>query len=310
MADFAPFAFTTQEDWYGELPFESLEDSSPLSLTGRQFVMLVTPAASGAALVEPKATLTMTVGGGLSLKTGSPNTLLFRVPRSVTKEFERGEYTADIHEEVDGERHLFLPVRIQYSEPSGLRTFSSRFVGVKISTVSRVQPIITPVAVAGRQGAPGATIITRTVPPAPADGKDGDFYIEDRSAAGQGRWMYGPKASGAWPPKPWSIQTEGTRTAVNDLNYSCKVTDVQVGMTRLTQARTVYLPDVDNYPVGQTIVIADESGACSGALTISIQPHPTSGDMIGGADNNTIVLFQPYQAQSFRRGAANLWVRV
>ena len=134
MADFPLFPFTTQEDWYGELPFESAEDGSALSLAGRRFVMLVTPAASGAALVQPKLTLTMDAGGGLSLKTGESNTLVFRVPRAATQAFDRMEYTADIHEEVDGERHLFLPVRIQYTEPSGLRTFVSRFLGVKVIT--------------------------------------------------------------------------------------------------------------------------------------------------------------------------------
>lgn len=58
----------------------------------------------------------------------------------------------------------------------------------------------------GPEGRPGATIITGTVPPVPADGKDGDYFIEDRTASGQGRRMWGPKAGGAWPGAPWSIQ--------------------------------------------------------------------------------------------------------
>ena len=209
MADFPSFPFTTQEDWYGELSFRSAEDGSALPLTGRRFVMLVTPAASGASLIAPKLTLTMDVGGGLSFKAGDQSTLLFRVARTVTQTLDRIEYTADIHEEVDGERHLFMPVRIQFSEPSGLRSFVSRFLGVAVSFASRQQPIVTPIAIAGRQGVPGATILTGTAPPVPANGKDGDFYIEDRTASSQGRRMYGPKAGGAWPGTPWNIQVAG-----------------------------------------------------------------------------------------------------
>lgn len=310
MADnFPTFPFTTQEDWYGELSFISADDGEPLSLQGRTFVMLITPATSGADLVEPKITLTMDAGGGLSLKTGDPSTIIFRVSKETANNLQRMEYTADILEVSGGSRYLFMPARIQYFEPSALRTFLSRFLGAKVSFSARRQPIITPLAIAGREGPPGATIITRTVPPVSGDGKNGDYFIEDRTASGQGRWMYGPKANGVWPTPPWSIQPVGGRTAVYDATYECKITDVQVGVATLTKPLTIYLPNVDDYPVGQDLVIADESGACSGALTISIQPHPTSNDMIGGADNNTIVLFQAYQAQGFRRGAANLWVR-
>ena len=56
------------------------------------------------------------------------------------------------------------------------------------------------------EGRPGATILRGTVPPVPADGKDGDYYIEDRTASGQGRRMWGPKAGGAWLGTPWNIQ--------------------------------------------------------------------------------------------------------
>ncbi|CAO4196404.1 SGNH/GDSL hydrolase family protein [Methylorubrum extorquens] len=206
MADFPPFAFTTQESWYGELSFKSAEDGSAVPLTGRQFEMHITPASSGAQLVPPVVILTMEEGRGLSLKAGDPGTIVFRVPRTVANAFPRGDYTGDVLEVVGGERYLFMPVRITYAEPSGLRSYLSRFLGVGVSFASRQQPIYTPLAVPGREGRPGATILRGTVPPVPADGKDGDFFIEDRTASGQGRRMWGPKAGGQWPGTPWNIQ--------------------------------------------------------------------------------------------------------
>jgi hypothetical protein len=207
MADLPLFPFTTQEDWYGELSFLSADASQEaISLEGRTFEMPITPSAQGSSLIEPVRTLTMEAGGGLSLKIGAPNTIVFRVPRDVARAFARSEYTADVLEVVSGERHLFMPVRIRYSEPSGLLSFISRFVGVTVSFAARLQPIVSPVAITGRQGVAGNTIITGTVPPVPADGKNGDHFIEDRSASGLGRRMYGPKTGGAWPPTPWPIQ--------------------------------------------------------------------------------------------------------
>jgi hypothetical protein len=208
VAEFPPFAFTTQEDWYGELTFRSADDESAVSLSGRQFVMLITPAQSGASLVEPVYVLTMAQGGGLSLKEGDPSTLLFRISREITRGFARGTYTGDVLEVVGDSRYLFMPVRIDYAEPSALRAYLSRFLGVKVSFASRQQPIYTPLAIPGRQGAPGATIINGTVAPVPAIGRDGDFFIEDRGA-GRGRRMYGPKAGGAWPGTAWNIQVAG-----------------------------------------------------------------------------------------------------
>lgn len=100
-------------------------------------------------------------------------------------------------------------------------------------------------------------------------------------------------------------------TPVNDADYQCLAEDVQVGVMTLTLPRVVSLPDVDTYPPGQDLVIADESGACSEVLTITIQPGTGTGDIIGGpAGPTTIILTSSYQAARFRRGAANLWIRL
>lgn len=105
-------------------------------------------------------------------------------------------------------------------------------------------------------------------------------------------------------------------TSVFDRDYTAATSDVQVGFRTLTGPRIVTLPDVDAFPLGQDLVIADESGACSETLTIKIRPGANTGDTIGGAEPDqgtsipTIVLSSPYQAVRFRRGAANLWIRL
>ena len=55
----------------------------------------------------------------------------------------------------------------------------------------------------------GNTIYNGTIIPADTLGKDGDFYIYDRTASSQGRLMYGPKTNGAWGTAPWNIQITG-----------------------------------------------------------------------------------------------------
>ena len=95
------------------------------------------------------------------------------------------------------------------------------------------------------------------------------------------------------------------------MNYQILATDVQVGVIALTAPRVLSLPDVDSFPLGQDLVIADESGACSETLSITIQPGSGTDDVIGGPDGpTTILLSSPYQAVRFRRGAANLWIRL
>ena len=111
----------------------------------------------------------------------------------------------------------------------------------------------------------------------------------------------------------WSVQQAlasaaqtGHRT-ISDMDYQCLATDLQVGMKPLTAPRTIWLPDVDTCPF-QDLVIADESGACSEALPITILPGPGTGDAIGTSEG-TAILTRPYEGAWFRRGAANLWIR-
>lgn len=97
-------------------------------------------------------------------------------------------------------------------------------------------------------------------------------------------------------------------TSVYDRDYTALTSDVQVGFRTLTGPRIVTLPDVDAFPLGQDLVIADESGTCSETLTITILPGSGTGDTIAG--DGSIVLTSAFQAVRFRRGAANLWIRL
>lgn len=268
-ANFPPFAFTTQETWYGELSFKAAEDGGAPSLAGRRFEMHITPAASGAQLVPPVQILTMDEGRGLSFKRTSggsddTSTLVFRVSKETANNFPRGEFTADVLEVVGGDRYVFMPVRITYAEPSGLRAFLSRFLGVSVPFAARQQPIYTPLAVPGREGRPGATILTSSVPPVPADGKDGDFYIEDRTASSQGRRMYGPKSGGLWPGTPWNIQV----AAIGDVPGLSGALTEKLDRTVLAKTSAPVAADipagtiraVKNTATGRTSLFMNDSG--------------------------------------------------
>ncbi|GJE79637.1 hypothetical protein [Methylorubrum thiocyanatum] len=148
---------------------------------------------------------------------------------------------------------------------------------------------------------------------AAGDVKPGQIYSVAWIASGPGglpAW----KTFGTAPAsvgKAVAAAVQRGHTVVLDKNYQVLPTDVQVGMAVLTAPRVVSLADVDTFPLGQDLVIADESGACSETLTITIQPGPGTGDIIGGPEGaTTIVLSSAYQAVRFRRGAANLWIRL
>lgn len=95
-------------------------------------------------------------------------------------------------------------------------------------------------------------------------------------------------------------------TQAPDANYLALVTDTQIGFAVLTAPRTVVLPDVDLYPLGQVLFIADESGQCSPDRPILIVVGAGSNDTIAGQGG--IQLTDPYQGIGLRRGAANIWI--
>ncbi len=142
------------------------------------------------------------------------------------------------------------------------------------------------------------------------------YYLSNLPAEATLRQTADPNATGRYVTpaanaRALSGKASLGHTSVFDQNYAGSASDVQVGFRTLTAPRIYSLPDLDAYPLGQDHIVADESGACSDALTITIQPGPSTGDIIGGPEGaTTIVLSSPYQAVRFHRGAANLWIRV
>ncbi|NEU14713.1 hypothetical protein G3T14_21780 [Methylobacterium sp. BTF04] len=271
MADLPLFQFTTQEDWYYEIPFLNADAAgAPLQLVDangapRVFEALVTPAQSGPTIVQPVATLTMGAGNGITFKDAAYTTLVFRLSKATALTFSRGEYTADILEVVSGERHLFMPVRIRYNEPSSILSFLSRMIGVTFSA-SR-QPIITPVAIAGRQGIRGPGIFSGSRAPVAADGTDGDFWVNTSVAP---RLFYGPKASGAWPAGAPFV---GGTVDVPGLTQALASKATPADITAAIQAYDTALkngagPAYDTFKELQDLFAADESTAAALATLV------------------------------------------
>lgn len=198
MAELPRFDFTTQESWHGEVLFlDGDNNGTPLPLTDgdgnpRAFEMLITPAIQGDTAIEPIKTLAM--GDGLSFKDSTYTTLVFDVDEDDADSYARGDYTADILEVVDGERRLFMPVRIRYYEPSAFQGYEARSRAVTFSA-SR-QPVVTNAPLIGPRGPRGATILSAQQPPSAGDGTDGDFWMDLSASPVR---LYGPKANGAWP---------------------------------------------------------------------------------------------------------------
>lgn len=97
-----------------------------------------------------------------------------------------------------------------------------------------------------------------------------------------------------------------SHTAAPDASYQALISDVQIGFAVLTAPRTVTLPDVDAYPAGQVLFIADESGNCAFDRPITIMVGTGTGDTIAGQP--AIQITDAYQGLGFRRGAANVWI--
>lgn len=93
------------------------------------------------------------------------------------------------------------------------------------------------------------------------------------------------------------------RKAVADANYLATSTDSYVGITSLTAARTVSLPAASSYAPGQTLYVADESGACAANMPITVSA--AGADTIAGQPS--VSMGSPYQKLAFHSNGTNLW---
>lgn len=93
------------------------------------------------------------------------------------------------------------------------------------------------------------------------------------------------------------------RSAVNDTTYAVKASDAFVGVIALTAPRILTLPLAANYPQGQPLYVADESGVCGPDRPIVIAA--AGQDTIGGQSN--VSMQSPFMKLVFHSNGTNLW---
>ncbi len=120
---------------------------------------------------------------------------------------------------------------------------------------------------------------------------------------------------GGWPAAKFSEAMIRNRVAVSDAAYTvtAPIWGVpwvnEVAYTALTAPRMVTLPAASAYPTGTRLLIVDEAGLCTPALTISVQPAGT--DTINGITSATpTVLNQKCAYVAVASNGVNGWVIV
>ncbi len=96
------------------------------------------------------------------------------------------------------------------------------------------------------------------------------------------------------------------RTAVAGAPYTALSTDRIVAYTAISAAETVTLPAAAAFPVGERLLIVDESGACSTTNTITVTPAGT--DKVSGLSSSTPVAINiPYGFLALESNGSNAW---
>lgn len=93
------------------------------------------------------------------------------------------------------------------------------------------------------------------------------------------------------------------RRAVADVNSTIVGTDQLVAYSSLTAARVVNLPSAASVPAGKAFSLADESGNCSAANTLTITP--AGADTFNGG---TAVLNTAYAYREFYSDGVSKWI--
>ena len=93
------------------------------------------------------------------------------------------------------------------------------------------------------------------------------------------------------------------RTAVANAAYSALVTDRIVAYTSLSAAQTVTLPAAASFPVGERLLIIDETGACSTTNTITVSR--AGSDTING--QTSLAINVPYGFLALELNGVGAW---
>ncbi|MCJ2090852.1 DUF2793 domain-containing protein [Methylobacterium sp. E-005] len=97
------------------------------------------------------------------------------------------------------------------------------------------------------------------------------------------------------------------RTQVADAAYTILPTDRTIAVITLTAARTLTLPPASAYPQGVTLVVVDESGACSVTNTLTLA-RASASDAINGLP--AVALAAPFAHLALQSNGADKWTIV
>jgi hypothetical protein len=109
--------------------------------------------------------------------------------------------------------------------------------------------------------------------------------------------------AGGWPAAKLAEVVTNTRTTVSDAAYTALATDRSIAYAALTAARVVTLPASSAYPLGTTLTVFDESGACSATKTIALAV--AGSDAIDGA--SSAVISSAYGFLALQSNGAGKW---
>lgn len=102
----------------------------------------------------------------------------------------------------------------------------------------------------------------------------------------------------------WAVAM-AQRTAIANAAYSALATDRIVAYASLSAAQTVTLPLAASFPVGERILIIDETGACSTTNTITVQRNGGGSDTING--QASLAINVPYGFLALESNGSNVW---
>lgn len=100
-----------------------------------------------------------------------------------------------------------------------------------------------------------------------------------------------------------AVVTATSTTALSATNGTARSSDTYYGIASLSAPCQVTLPAVSSFPRGKPLYVADESGACSSTLTITV--FAAGSDTIAGQGSVTITA--AYQKLVFHSNGSHLW---
>lgn len=104
-----------------------------------------------------------------------------------------------------------------------------------------------------------------------------------------------------------NAKSDQGRTTVSDANYTVLSTDKYVTYTSITAARTVTLPAANSVSAGKEVIIGDESGSVTAAITITVQRAGSDAIQGAGITGNTRTISSAYGVLKLISDGTSKW---